>query len=179
MAAYAPPVNALSAESLRELEKASWDEPAAAQQWVAIYRRLLDVLDAVPRKSGPGLDRAVEYRRRCQARLDQWQERARSLAGLQLVDRTLRCGANEVRLTPRERELIAAFLRQPGVCLSARALIQEAWDGWLSEEQLRTYIVRLRRKLIQIESRALIAAVRGRGYELTLNGLGEAGEPAA
>jgi len=76
----------------------------------------------------------------------------------QLVTR----GEEELRLTPLEFRLLAAFVRHPGQVLSADQLIEIAWrDPLVQPEQVKLYVGRLRRKLEDAEA---IETVRGFGY---------------
>ena len=63
--------------------------------------------------------------------------------------RTVTGGASDVRLTPREWELLEHLARHPGKLLTQHTLLQELWGPqYLTETNyLRQYMARLRRKL--------------------------------
>jgi len=114
------------------------------------------------------LHREIE---RLRGRLHFWQQRCLELAGLELDEeaRVLRAGSREVRLTRRELELLAVMLRNPGKRYRPEALLSLAWrDNGLAPEQLRTYIVRLRRKLAAAGVPAVLETHARQGYALTL-----------
>jgi DNA-binding response OmpR family regulator len=68
----------------------------------------------------------------------------------------------ELRLTPLEFRLLAAFVRHPGQVLSHDQLIEMAWrDPFVQPEQVKLYVGRLRRKLGDSEA---IETLRGFGY---------------
>jgi len=76
--------------------------------------------------------------------------------------RLVRLGEEELRLTPLEFRLLAAFVRHPGQVLSSDQLIEIAWrDPLVQPEQVKLYVSRLRRKLGEAEA---IETVRGFGY---------------
>jgi two-component system, OmpR family, KDP operon response regulator KdpE len=56
---------------------------------------------------------------------------------------------NEIKLTPKEFELIVHFARHPGRILSHRALLSAVWGGNSTEqpEYLRVFIGQLRKKI--------------------------------
>lgn len=68
----------------------------------------------------------------------------------------------ELRLTPLEFRLLAAFVRNPGQVLSHDQLIELAWrDPLVQPEQVKLYVGRLRRKLGDADA---IETLRGFGY---------------
>lgn len=78
------------------------------------------------------------------------------------AQRLVRVGGNEVPLTPREYQLLAAFVRHPNQVLSHEQLLELAWgDEDASRERVKLYVGYLRRKL---ELPAAFESVRGFGY---------------
>ena len=76
--------------------------------------------------------------------------------------RLVRVADEELRLTPLEFRLLAAFVRHPGQVLSSDQLIEIAWrDPLVQSGQVKLYVSRLRRKLGDPEA---IETVRGFGY---------------
>ena len=58
-------------------------------------------------------------------------------------------GENELRLTPKEFELLVHLVRNPGKVLTHRALLGAVWGGDYTEqhEYLRVFIGQLRKKI--------------------------------
>ena len=107
--------------------------------------------------------------KRLQSRLEFWEHRFWELAGLDLDvrRRTLSHGGHRVRLTRRETELLAFLAERPGQYYQAPQLVSLAWGApELSAEQLRTYIVRLRRHLASASVSARLVSEPRRGYGL-------------
>jgi DNA-binding response OmpR family regulator len=72
----------------------------------------------------------------------------------------------ELRLTPTEFRLLAAFVRNPDQVLSRDQLLEIAWGGasGRSREQVKLYVGYLRRKLRSSAGVEPIETVRGFGY---------------
>jgi DNA-binding response OmpR family regulator len=110
--------------------------------------------------------------RRLRSRLDYWEQRFWELAGLDLDVRRrwLSHGGQRLKLTRRETELLAFLAERPGQFYSAGQLVTQAWEApELSEEQLRTYIVRLRRHLATARVPARLVSEPRRGYGLVFS----------
>jgi len=163
-----------------------------ARHWIVIYRERIalysDLLERArevlsrsstsgPRAARLATDLAVleaqtaRYRRR----LDFWYERQWALEGLQL-DRDSRMVTHRgrsIRLTGREFQLLETLAHRPGTHILPRQLLIEAWrDSRLPEETLRTYIVRLRAKLAELDAGILVQNRPRHGYALVFNGHG-------
>jgi DNA-binding response OmpR family regulator len=156
-----------------------------ARQWVTIYRELVTFADRtlarLRREAGgsrdpdrpetaDGDERGMEgHLRRLQLRLDFWERRLWDLAGLDLDvrRRVLTYAGRRLTLTRREAELLSFLARRPGQFFSASQLVNQAWAApELSTEQLRTYIVRLRRHLATTGVPARLVSEPRRGYGL-------------
>ena len=62
------------------------------------------------------------------------------------------------------------FLQHPNSTFTSRELVEWAWgDEDLSEEQLRTYVVRLRHKLHALGVPGQLRSVARQGYALRLH----------
>jgi DNA-binding response OmpR family regulator len=161
-------------------------DPEDARQWVTIYRELVAFaersLNRLRSEVRPGtLDsglndadqRSMEMHvRRLRSRLDYWEQRFWELAGLDLDVRRrwLSHGGQRLKLTRRETELLAFLAERPGQFYSAGQLVTQAWEApELSEEQLRTYIVRLRRHLATARVPARLVSEPRRGYGLVFS----------
>ncbi|TMF11356.1 MAG: winged helix-turn-helix transcriptional regulator [Chloroflexi bacterium] len=156
-----------------------------ARQWVTIYRELVTFADRtlsrLRREKGANLEadgsnasdadeRGMEgHLRRLQSRLDFWERRLWELAGLDLDvrRRVLNYAGQRLTLTRREAELLAFLARRPGQFFPAAQLVSLAWASpELSAEQLRTYVVRLRRHLASTGVPARLVSEPRRGYGL-------------
>jgi hypothetical protein len=156
-----------------------------ARQWVTIYRELVTFADrtlsrlrrqAGGHTNGDGVKgsdadvRGMEgHLRRLQSRLDFWERRLWDLAGLDLDvrRRVLTYAGRRLTLTRREAELLAFLARRPGQFFPAAQLVSLAWAAPdLSAEQLRTYVVRLRRHLATSGVPARLVSEPRRGYGL-------------
>ncbi len=145
-----------------------------ARQWVSIYRELVTfserTLSRLRSAGGDADERVMEtHLRRLQSRLDFWERRLWELAGLDLDTgrRELTYAGQRLTLTRREAELLAFLARRPGQFYSATQLVSLAWASpELSPEQLRTYVVRLRRHLAATGVPARLVSEPRRGYGL-------------
>jgi hypothetical protein len=149
-----------------------------ARQWVTIYRELVTfadrTLNRLRREAGGKTSDADErgmegHLRRLQSRLDFWERRLWDLAGLDLDirRRVLTYAGRRLTLTRREAELLSFLVRRPGQFFSAAQLVSLAWAApELSAEQLRTYVVRLRRHLATTGVPARLVSEPRRGYGL-------------
>lgn len=161
------------------------DDPEDARQWVTIYRELVSfaerTMNRVQQGTANGSPLAassvsdadqrwmVNHVRRLRSRLDYWEQRLWHLTGLDLdvQRRILSHGGQRLRLTRRETELLAFLGQRPGQFYSASQLVSQAWHApELSEEQLRTYVVRLRRHLASTRVPARLLSEPRRGYGL-------------
>lgn len=155
-----------------------------ARQWITIYRELVTFAERTLsrlRSEGaqshpPGSPRSdaderslQTHLRRLQSRLDFWERRLWELAGLDLDvrRRTLAYAGRSLTLTRREVQLLAFLAGRPGQFYSAPQLVSLAWSApELSAEQLRTYVVRLRRQLATLQVPARLVSEPRRGYGL-------------
>jgi len=77
-----------------------------------------------------------------------------------------------LKLTRRETDLLDFLLRHPGRPFTTRQLTVLAWqNSRLSDAQVRTYMMRLRRRLQTVGLEGLITIMRNRGYAAELPGL--------
>jgi hypothetical protein len=149
-----------------------------ARQWVSIYRELVTFSERTLsrlRKGGANADQRVmeTHLRRLRSRLEFWERRLWDLAGLDLDvrRRVLSYAGQRLTLTRREAELLAFLARRPGQFYSASQLVSLAWAApELSAEQLRTYVVRLRRHLATSGVPARLVSEPRRGYGLVFTG---------
>jgi DNA-binding winged helix-turn-helix (wHTH) protein len=156
-----------------------------ARRWIGIYGQLLafneELLGRLHRDVGDdgrrGLDvddRIAEWElTRLRERLSFWQGRHRELAGVDLDEATgiLYGAEGAVALTTREAQLLNFLLQRPGHYFVPSVLSAQAWhDPRLASEQVRSYVVRLRRRLAEAQVPCRIDSRRGLGYRLTFEG---------
>jgi DNA-binding response OmpR family regulator len=178
-------------EAVDLLDHEDLDTPFAsdARHWIVIYRERIalysDLLErarevlsrsaSTSRADGLAGDVAVLEKQMAKhrRRLDFWYERQWALEGLQL-DRDSRMVSHRdrsIRLTGREFQLLETLAHRPGTHIRPRQLLVEAWrDSRLPEETLRTYIVRLRTKLAELDAGIQILNRPRHGYALVFNG---------
>ncbi|MEE4543095.1 response regulator transcription factor [Streptomyces sp. V4-01] len=91
-------------------------------------------------------------------------------AGATTVDmntRRVHIGGTEVRLRPKEFELLAVLARSAGAVVGRSRLMAEVWDDpWLAASKtLDVHVSALRRKLADADDgRTRITTIRGKGY---------------
>jgi DNA-binding response OmpR family regulator len=118
-------------------------------------------------------DRIAEWElTRLRERLALWQRRHRELAGVD-VDETagvLYGAEGAIPLTAREAQLLTFLLHRPDRYFAPGSLAAQAWnDPRLAPEQVRTYVVRLRRLLAEARVGCRIDSRRGLGYKLSFD----------
>jgi two-component system, OmpR family, KDP operon response regulator KdpE len=64
-----------------------------------------------------------------------------------LVRRVVKLADNEVKLSPKEYELLRLLVQHAGKVLTHRFLLQELWDEPTDTQYLRVYVRQLRRKI--------------------------------
>ena len=152
-----------------------------ARQWVTVYSELADFVGrSLARLQGDGTRPSVNgdrglleaHRRHLEARLAFWEQRSWHLGGVEFEagSRLLRHLGRDVVLTRREAQLFAFLSAHPGRYFTAERLKAEAWHApYLSEEQLRSYVARLRARIRELRIPSSIRSETGRGYALVLD----------
>jgi two-component system KDP operon response regulator KdpE len=75
----------------------------------------------------------------------------------------------EIKLTPREYELLRLLVTHAGKVLTHKLIMREVWGGETDVQYLRIYIRNLRQKIEQNPERPdLIQTEQGVGYRLRL-----------
>jgi DNA-binding response OmpR family regulator len=70
----------------------------------------------------------------------------------------------------REAQILELFLQHPNSSFTSRDLVEQAWgEEGLSDEQVRTYVVRLRHKLRDLGVPGELRSVARQGYVLRLH----------
>jgi DNA-binding response OmpR family regulator len=159
-----------------------------ARHWIAVYRQmiafkvqLLGRMRAQVRKLPPaGRQDVIEndvsvielQLNRYQRRIEFWYARQWELEGLSVdeMTRVIAYRDRSIHLTRREYQLFARLAdRSPGYT-NTEQLLSEAWhDPGLPQETVRTYIVRLRRKLADLSAPVQIANRSRQGYSLVFD----------
>jgi len=84
-----------------------------------------------------------------------------------LVRRIVTVREHEIKLTPREYDLLRLLVRHAGRVLTHKAILRELWASDADVQYLRIYIRALRQKLeADPERPALITTEQGVGYRL-------------
>jgi DNA-binding response OmpR family regulator len=164
-----------------DLKTSHWED---ARHWMSIYADLLEfkrgILDRVQRDVAnlrPEARKAAEIDLRIiddqmlgyQRRLDLWYKRIWDLQGLWLdpSGRMIRHQGQEVALTKREFQLLQFLLNHPHRYFTTTQILGQAWaDPALFPEEVRNYIRRLRKILVDLAIPVDIVNKPGRGYSL-------------
>jgi DNA-binding response OmpR family regulator len=137
--------------------------------WIAIYEEMAVVLRSVLSRADGSSDAEdlASNLRWIEERLSVWRDRHAQLAGV-AIDRsslTLTYAGKSLRLTRREADLLDFLLRHPRRPFTSKQLATQAWqNSRLSDAQVRTYIMRLRKRLREVGLEQVITVVRNRGY---------------
>ncbi|GLK80082.1 response regulator transcription factor [Methylopila turkensis] len=84
-----------------------------------------------------------------------------------LVRRVVRLGDRDVKLTPREYEILRVLVQNAGRALTHEYLIREVWGGSFEVQNLRVHVAQLRQKIeAEPERPRFILTETGVGYRL-------------
>jgi two-component system KDP operon response regulator KdpE len=84
-----------------------------------------------------------------------------------LVRRIVKVGGKEVKLSPKEYDLLRTFVQHAGKVLTHKFLLGELWDDLTDAQYLRVYVRQLRHKIeINPERPQYILTETGIGYRL-------------
>jgi two-component system, OmpR family, KDP operon response regulator KdpE len=84
-----------------------------------------------------------------------------------LVRRIVRVGEREVKLSPKEYELLRVLVQHAGKVLTHRFLLKELWDELTDAQYLRVYVRQLRQKIEEHPDQPrYILTETGIGYRL-------------
>jgi DNA-binding response OmpR family regulator len=158
-----------------------WED---ARHWMSIYADLLEfkrgILDRVrrdvvnlqlPAQKAAAIDlQIIEAQMHgYEERLDLWYRRLWELHGLDLAPagRMVRHEGREVALTKREFQLLQFLLDHPHRFFTTAQILGQAWaDPALFPEEVRNYVRRLRKILIDLAIPVDLVNKPGKGYSL-------------
>ena len=84
-----------------------------------------------------------------------------------LVRRIVKVGDKDVRLSPKEYELLRVLVQHAGKVLTHKFLLGELWDNLTDVQYLRVYVRQLRQKIEEdVEQPKYILTETGIGYRL-------------
>jgi DNA-binding response OmpR family regulator len=89
---------------------------------------------------------------------------------LSLTGYTLSSGEKSIKLSGKEYEIMRFMLQRPSFVAEKEEIISKVW-GWdndFESNNLEAYMSFLRKKLVFLQTKVTISAVRGVGYQLTL-----------
>jgi hypothetical protein len=156
---------------------------ADAREWLSIYRQLLAFNEQLRERLGEeasahngdgtrDLAKLESELRRLRERVVFWETRYRELSSAIDIDEErgiLYGAAIPFQLSLRERQLLLWLLHHPDRYFTPTSLAGQAWnEPALSAEQVRSYVVRLRRLLERSGALCRIESRRGHGYRLAL-----------
>ncbi len=160
-------------ERLTQLPGEDLETPAVSEvaSWITIYEELAAVLQSVLNR--PADERHAQELRSnldwIEDRLRRWRLRHAELSGIQVdaASRTVTYAGITAQLTRRETDLLGYLTAHPDRPFSPKQLAVGAWNNpRLSDAQVRTYMMRLRRKLVALGVGNVIRVVKRRGYQL-------------
>ena len=168
------------AEPLIDGEEWATTRQDDAAHWLSVYDQMVALHEHMLRQLPDAPEDLVSDRRaliedslaRLSGRRQYWHACCLRLAEIvyDALLLKLTIGDRSVVFTPREAQLLELFLQHPNHAFSSRQLIREAWhDEDLSEEQIRTYVVRIRHKLNRLDLRGELKSIARRGYALELH----------
>jgi len=164
-----------------DLETKRWED---ARHWMSIYADLLEfkrgILGRVRRDVAnlqpsaklaalTDLEIIENQMQGYQVRLDLWYQRLWDLQGLWLdpAGRMVRHQGHEVALTKREFQLLQFLLSHPHRYFTTTQILGQAWaDPALFPEEVRNYVRRLRKILVDLAIPVDLVNKPGRGYSL-------------
>jgi DNA-binding response OmpR family regulator len=179
----APEIEGRPAQGLEgeDLDTKRWED---ARHWISIYADLLEfkrgILSRIRRdvanlqiaaQKAAAIDlKIIETQMQgYQERLDLWYRRVWELQGLWVdpTGRVVRHQGSEVSLTKREFQLLQFLLDHPHRYFTTSQILGQAWaDPALFPEEVRNYVRRLRKILVELGIPADLVNKPGRGYSL-------------
>jgi len=164
-----------------DLETKRWED---ARHWISIYADLLEFKRGIlarvrrdvanlqlPAQKAAATDLKIidSQMQGYQVRLDLWYRRIWELQGLWVdpTGRVVRHQGKEIALTKREFQLLQFLLDHPHRFFTTSQILGQAWaDPALFPEEVRNYVRRLRKILVDLGIPADLVNKPGRGYSL-------------
>ena len=164
-----------------DIKTSHWED---ARHWMSIYADLLefkrgllervrhDLANLQPEaRKAANIDLQIidDQMQGYQTRLDLWYRRIWDLQGLWLdpTGRMIRHQGQDIALTKREFQLLQFLLSHPHRYFTTTQILGQAWaDPALFPEEVRNYIRRLRKILVDLAIPVDIVNKPGRGYSL-------------
>lgn len=85
-----------------------------------------------------------------------------------LVKRIVRLGGKEIKLSPKEYDILRILVQHAGKVLTHRFILEQIWDGATDVQYLRVYVRQLRQKIEQTPDQPrYILTETGVGYRLS------------
>jgi two-component SAPR family response regulator len=173
------------ASRLLEGEDPATTFPEDAAQWIRVYQELIGFKDRMlvrmkedirtvskPAQKELRNEDVSEFeiqRGGYMKRMEFWQARQRELRGIDLDSdtRMLRHNGGRAVLTRRQFQLLSLLLSHPGQSFKAKQIARDAWKREdLSAEQVRSYLVQLRRVFTELGLNCQIVSNPRQGYSL-------------
>jgi len=166
-----------------DLTTTRWED---ARHWMSIYADLLEFKRGILGRMERDLSRLQPAAQQAaavdvqiietqmlgyQERLDLWFARLWELQGLRLdpEGRMVRHRGRELALTKREYQLLQFLLDHPQRYFTTNQIRDRAWaDPALFPEEVRNYVGRVRKILVELEIPVDLVNKPGRGYSLVL-----------
>ena len=166
-----------------DLTTTRWED---ARHWMSIYADLLEFKRGLLGRMERDLSRLQPLAQKAaavdlqiietqmqgyQERLDMWFARLWELQGLRLdpEGRMIRHHGRELALTKREYQLLQFLLDHPQRYFTTAQILDRAWaDPALFPEEVRNYVGRLRKILVDLGIPVDLVNKPGRGYSLVL-----------
>jgi DNA-binding response OmpR family regulator len=164
-----------------DIATSHWED---ARHWMSIYGDLIEfkrgILDRIRvdlSKLPPAAQKAAQadlqfiesQMHGYQRRLELWQRRLPELNGLYVdpEERRIKYRKQEATLTHREFQLFKFLLDHPHRYFTVVQILEQAWaEPNLFPEQVRTYVLRLRKVFVEMQLPCDIVNRPGRGYSL-------------
>jgi two-component system KDP operon response regulator KdpE len=83
-----------------------------------------------------------------------------------LVRRVVRLGERDVRLSPKEYDLLRLLVQHAGKVLTHKFLLNELWDNFADAQYLRVYVRQLRQKIEDSAEYQYVLTENGIGYRM-------------
>lgn len=176
-------------EWLSVRENRATTETTEISQYIRIYTELIDfqnqLMERASRMAPPSTQPLVRAEPvamdvpaleqqliRLEGRRRFWCGRLQALRGIDLDpdQLTVKHAGRTMALTGREFELLSYLLKHPDRVIPAHQLAHLAWGAsYLGDDQVRTYVARLRRKMVRLGMPCKLTNLPRKGYSLVFD----------